>query len=293
MMKNILTFDIEEWFHANYCSIGKFKSCGESNFSANVHKLLELCSKNQCKATFFILGCIGENYRDIVKEIDREGHDIACHGYSHELAYNQTYDNFKEDVKKSVGILENVIGKKVLGFRAPSWSIIEKNMHYLEALEELGLKYDASIFPVKTFLYGIPNAARKIHRPVINGRELGIYEVPTSVFDFFGKGVGYSGGFYFRLFPEFIIKKLIKETNNKKMPAIVYLHPRELDAGEKRLKLPLNERFIHYYNVSKACGKLDHIMEGFEFTSIRDFLSEFYKEEFTGSAPLQKLKQED
>lgn len=279
-MKNILTFDIEEWFHANYCSTEKLESRCKSNFQANMDKLLELCNKNQCKATFFVLGCIGENYRDIVRAIDREGHDVASHGYSHELAYSQTFNEFTEDVKKSVGILEDITGKKVLGYRAPSWSIVEKNLHYLEALEQLGLKYDASIFPVKTFLYGMPHAPRGIHKPIVNGKELGLYEIPTSVFDFLGRGIGYSGGFYFRFFPEFFIKKQIQKSNNLNVPSIVYLHPRELDAGEQRLKLPPKERFIHYYNVEGTFQKLDRIMKEYDFTSIRDLLSEFYNEDF-------------
>lgn len=291
-MKNILTFDIEEWFHANYCCNTKLGKCEESNFSDNMYKLLELCNKNNCKATFFVLGCIGEDYRDIVKAIDREGHEIASHGYCHDLAYNQTFEEFKEDVKKSVGILEDITGKKVLGYRAPSWSIVEKNLHYLVALEELGLKYDASVFPVKTFLYGIPNAPRKIHKPVVNGRELNLYEIPTSVFNFMGKGVGYSGGFYFRFFPEFFIKRLISKSNSDKAPSVVYLHPREIDATERRLKLPPKERFIHYYNIHSTFKKLDSIMKDYDFSSIRDYLSEQYNEDFVMEACCTSVESE-
>jgi len=279
-MKNILTFDIEEWFHANYCDISSPDSCKDSNFRANMEKILELCSDNNCKATFFVLGCIGENYRDIVRMISDEGHDVASHGYCHELAYNQTREEFIEDVKKSVTILEDVIGKRVFGYRAPSWSIIERNLHYLEALEEIGLKYDASVFPVKTFLYGIPDACKTVHKPTIDGRELELYEIPTSVFSIMGKNLGYSGGFYFRVLPYPFIKKFIERSNKGNIPAVVYLHPREIDKSEQRLKLPLKESFIHYYNIKGTHGKLEKTMKKFEFTSVRNFLEEQYKVNF-------------
>lgn len=273
-MKNILTFDIEEWYHANYCGSPSTELCEGSNFRKNMDRLLELCALNKCKATFFVLGCIGENYRDIVRRISEEGHEVASHGYCHELAYNQTRNEFREDVKRSVGILEDVTGKKVLGYRAPSWSIIRKNLDYLEALEEIGLKYDASIFPVKTFLYGIPDACKNIHNPVVNRRALNLYEVPTSVLSLAGKGIGYSGGFYFRVFPYFVLKRIVKAANGAGIPAVVYLHPREIDELEKRLSLPPLENLIHYYNIKGTYKKLEKTLRHFRFTSVISFLEE-------------------
>lgn len=270
-VSNMLTFDIEEWFHANYDNIEPDTN-KRSNFRAHMDTLLQMCSDADCKATFFILGCIAEKYPDIVKKIAKEGHDVASHGYAHELAYKQTYHEFKAIVKKSVDILEQLTGVSVIGYRAPSWSITESNLHYLEALEDIGLKYDASIFPVKTFLYGFPSAPTIIHKPRVNGRELGIYEVPMSVIKVSGKNIGYSGGFYFRLFPKFIIKFAIKSANRQGRSSIVYLHPREIDANEHKLDLPLKEHFIHYYNVSGTQSKLEDIMKSFRFTSISDHL---------------------
>lgn len=278
-MNNILTFDIEEWFHANYDDKGAPKPGETSNFKNNMEKLLALCKKNNCKATFFILGYIGENYPDVVRAIANEGHEIASHGYSHDLAYHQTIDEFRADVMTSVAILEGITGKKIKGYRAPSWSIVEKNIHYLEVLEDLGFLYDASIFPVKTFLYGIPTAPKHIHHPMVDGRRLKLFEVPTSVFNFMGRGLGYSGGFYFRFFPEFFIKSVIRETNVKKAPSVVYLHPREIDGKEKRLNLPPKESFIHYYNINGTLRKLDNIMGEFDFTSIERYLSQHHTDE--------------
>jgi polysaccharide deacetylase family protein (PEP-CTERM system associated) len=268
-----LTFDIEEWFHANYDSINPDTFRGQgSNFRAQMDTVLRLCSDTGSKATFFVLGCIGEDYPDVVKAIARQGHDVASHGYSHQLAYRQSFDEFKADVKKSISILEDITGSQIQGYRAPSWSIIESNLHYLEALEELGLTYDASIFPVKTFLYGIPAAPTEIHKPLINDRTLNLYEVPTSVVKLFGKNLGFSGGFYFRFFPTFLIKQAIRAANRQGRSCIVYLHPREIDPAEQRLSLPLLESFIHYCNINSTKAKLQDIMRSFQFTSIAEHL---------------------
>ncbi|MGO4496725.1 DUF3473 domain-containing protein [Paenibacillus sp. 2RAB27] len=273
---NLLTFDIEEWFHANYDHVTPDRTKG-SSFRAHMDTLLQMCSDAGCKATFFTLGCIGEDYPDIVKAIAREGHDVASHGYAHELAYKQTKEEFRADVQKSLDILENLTGTKVLGYRAPSWSIVESNLHYLEVLEELGLVYDASIFPVKTFLYGIPSAKTEIHKPIVNGRELNLYEVPMSVMRIAGRNVGYSGGFYFRFFPEFIIRKAIQSANRRGKSSIVYLHPREIDVREHKLELPSKEHFIHYYNIKGTQTKLANMLEAFSFTSISEHLNNQYK----------------
>lgn len=270
---NMLTFDIEEWFHANFDQVNPADNKGRgSNFRAQMDTLLQLCSDTGCKATFFVLGCIGEDYPDVVRAIAREGHEVASHGYGHQLAYKQTFKEFKADVKKSVAILEDVTGTSVLGYRAPSWSIVQSNLYYLEALEELGMKYDASIFPVKTFLYGIPTARTEIHKPWVNGRELNLYEVPMSVIKLFGRNFGYSGGFYFRFFPKFLIKQAIHSANRRGESAIIYLHPREVDAMEQRLKLPYKEAFIQYYNVHRTNAKLLDILRSFSFTSISSYL---------------------
>lgn len=271
---NILTFDIEEWYHANFEGVNLASHRGtDSHFRANMELILQLCADTGCKATFFVLGCIGERYPDVVNSIARAGHEVASHGYGHQLAYRQTVDEFRDDVQKSAGILQDIIGTHVVGYRAPSWSIVESNLHYLEVLESLGMKYDASIFPVRTFLYGIPNACTSIHRPCVNGRELDLYEVPMSVVKVCGKNVGFSGGFYFRFFPGWLIKKGIRAVNAQGRSAIVYLHPRELDPAERRLSLPRLESFIQYFNVAGTRSKLEDILRYSRFTSIAERLS--------------------
>lgn len=270
---NLLTFDIEDWYHANYAGVELSTYRGNaSHFRANMDLLLQLCSDAGCKATFFVLGQIGEQYPAVVRDIFSAGHEVASHGYGHQLAYQQTYAEFRADVKKSADILQTLTGEKIWGYRAPSWSIIETNHHYLQALEELGLRYDASIFPVKTFLYGIPDAPTEIHHPSVNGRQLELLEVPMSVWRIGGRNIGYSGGFYFRLFPSWLIKRIIRSGNRSGRHSIVYLHPREVDPTGQRLDLPPLQSFIQYYNVAGAQAKLAGILRSFQFTSIRQRL---------------------
>jgi polysaccharide deacetylase family protein (PEP-CTERM system associated) len=268
---NLLTFDIEDWYHANYAGVNlsAYRS-NDSHFRANMDLLLQLCSDAGCKATFFVLGQIGEQYPEVVRDIIRAGHEVASHGYGHQLAYKQTYEEFRADVKKSADILQTLTGEKVWGYRAPSWSIMRSNHHFLQALEELGLHYDASIFPVKTFLYGIPDAPTEIHHPVVNGRKLELLEVPMSVWRIGGRNIGYSGGFYFRLFPGWLIKQIISSGNRSGRHSIVYLHPREVDPTGQRLDLPPLESFIQYHNVAGTQAKLAGILQSFQFTSIRE-----------------------
>lgn len=271
----MLSFDIEDWYHANYACVDMSGLRSRaSHFRQNVHKILQLCADHEAKATFFTLGSIGEDFPDVVREIAAQGHDLAAHGYAHELAYRQSADEFRADVHKSIVILEDAGGVKIRGYRAPSWSIVKKNYHYLRILQELGLQYDASVFPVDTFLYGIADAPQRIHRPVVDCVELDFYEVPMSVQSLLGKTFGYSGGFYLRTFPYWLIKAFIKNNSNRGKYSILYLHPRELDPTENRLELPFKERLIHYYNIQSTEYKLTQALKDFRFTSIGDYLRE-------------------
>ncbi len=269
---NMLTFDIEEWFHANYQGVDLGRRSQASNFRANMDRLLHLCDQNKCQATFFVLGVIAETYPDVIRQVHQAGHEVASHGYAHELAYRQSLAEFRQDVAKSLHILQSLLGEKICGYRAPSWSIIRENYHYLAVLEEQGLLYDASIFPVKTFLYGIPDSPLDIHRPRIGDRPLNLWEVPMSVMRIGGKNMGFSGGFYFRALPFWLIRRLMSARNAAGQQTIVYLHPRELDPQENRLQLPALESFIQYYNVAGTEKKLDRILQSFRFASIGQVL---------------------
>lgn len=271
-MKNILTIDLEEWFHANYHE-HLFDNTGyyEIRIVVNTLKLLEHFSKYNAKATFFVLGYVAEKHPELVKEIYQRGHEVASHGYAHELIHKQSRDEFRYDVQKSMALIEDIINDKVKGYRAPSWSIAEKSLWALEILEELGLVYDASVFPIKTYLYGIPSVPRFKYKPEYNDRKLEIYEIPMSTVRIFNKNIPFSGGFYFRLLPYQVVKTGIRMVNKENNPAIIYLHPREIDTSQPRLKLNFAEALIHYIGIRTCEDKLLRMLKEFEFISIEEY----------------------
>lgn len=264
-MKNILTFDIEDWQHANYPEMEIPEVSMEHALEENVLILLKLCKKYNAKGTFFILSSEAEKNPSIVEAILKEGHEIGSHGYSHELVYKMDKESFRKDIKKSIEILRGITGSKPLSYRAPSWSV-RRDMHwFFESLKEEGIKFDASIFPLKTFLFGDPESPP--HPFEIEG----IIEIPASVVNLFGIKIPFGGGFSFRLFPYFLTENFIKILNRKGIPAVIYLHPREIDPQHPKLFLPFRERFIHYYNIKNTLGKLEKLLNKFQFVSIGEY----------------------
>lgn len=272
-MKNIITIDLEDWYH---CNLGNNDVLEKriSTVEKNTNELLLLLKKYNAKATFFTLGVIAEDFPKLIKKIDSEGHEIASHGYGHELVYSLTPKEFEADIRKSKAILEKIINKKVIGYRAPSWSITENSLWALQILEKEGFKYSSSIFPIKTFLYGIPSAPQYPNKPIINNKKMNIYEFPPGTANFIVKKLGFSGGFYFRFFPLFIIKNIIKRRNKKGIPVICYLHPWEIDSNPPKMNLKGINKFIHYYGIKRCKKKFEKLLKSFEFTSVE----EYYKE---------------
>lgn len=271
-MENIFTIDTEDWFHANY-EDNLFANNKEiiSTVEQNTEVYLNLFQEFDAKATFFVLGHVAENHPNLIKKILKSGHEIASHGYGHQLVYKQTSEEFREDIHKSKCILEDIIGTEVKGYRAPSWSITNNSLWALDILIEEGFQYDSSIFPTKNFLYGIPDAPRFINNPVINGVQKDIIEVPPSTLKFI-MNIPFSGGFYFRAAPRWIIKAFTKILNIQSNETIFYLHPREIDAEQPRLNLSKRDAFIHYYGIHSCKSKLKFLLKSFDFTSIDDYL---------------------
>jgi len=264
-MKNILTFDIEDWYHANYPQMEIPDNSMEHSLEENVSILLKLCRKYNAKGTFFILSSEAEKNPFIVEMILKEGHEIGSHGYSHELVYKMGRESFERDLKKSIEILKEITGSKPLSYRAPSWSVRKEMLWFFETLREEGIKFDSSIFPLKTFLFGDPDS------PTHPFEIEGIIEIPASAINLFGVRIPFGGGFSFRLFPFFLTENFIKRLNRKGFPAVVYLHPREIDPKHPRLSLPLRERFIHYYNIKNTLKKLEDLLKKFQFVSIGEY----------------------
>ncbi|MEW5902101.1 MAG: polysaccharide deacetylase family protein [Acidobacteriota bacterium] len=264
---NLLTFDVEEWFRANYSSLRDFEEPeNDARIEPNVERILNLCARHQATATFFILGQTAERFPGLVRKIRECGHEIASHGHAHALIYNQPPQAFAADLKKSLAGLEAIIQERILGYRAPSWSAYSHWDWFFEILQRNGLVYDSSLFPAKTFLYGDRRAERFPHQIK------GLIEIPASTLMLAGRRIPFSSGFFFRLCPSGLIRHGIRSLNRLGLPAMVCLHPREIDTASPRLKLPPRERFIHYTGIRNAEHKLDRLLSSFHFCSIRDYL---------------------
>ncbi|WP_034630045.1 XrtA system polysaccharide deacetylase [Desulfotruncus alcoholivorax] len=269
VVNNLLTVDLEEWFHANYKKdIINIYKYSEHRIVENTHRLLKLFEECNAKATFFVLGWVAENYPKLVLDVCNKGHEIATHGYGHDLVGELSREKFIDDLVKSKQLIESIIGKKIIGYRAPSWSINKSNFWVFDILKEYDFQYDASIFPVNTFLYGIPDAPRF---PYV--LKQGILEIPCSTINLIGKNFGFSGGFYLRILPLWLVKYGINTLNKQGIPAVIYIHPREIDLFQPKILLSRKESFIHYYGIKNCYEKLRNLLKKYRFTSIRDYFN--------------------
>lgn len=274
-MKNILSIDVEDYFMVSaFSGIIPFESWGryESRIEKNTTLILSLLKKYNTKATFFVLGWIGERYPSLIKEIVREGHEIACHGYAHKLIYLQTREEFTEDIRKSKKILEHIISQPVIGYRAPSFSITVRSEWALDCLIEEGYRYDSSVFPIRHARGGIPHAKRFPYRIIRKDKK--IWEIPLSTIRLFGRNLPIAGGGYFRLFPYKFTEMGIRRVNAGKNPVIVYLHPWEFDPDQPRILTKGINRFRHYVNLHTTEYKLENLLKQFEFGPIRALFRE-------------------
>lgn len=271
-MINAMTVDLEDWHHSIDSIPFQDWDRYESRVEADTYKILEIFRQFEVRATFFVLGYVAENHPTLLKEIHSMGHEIATHGYSHRLIYRQTPKEFREDLNKSIKVIEDITQQKVLGYRAPYWTITKESYWALDILQEEGIKYDSSIYPVKTYLYGISGAP--VYPYIVkenNGNKL--IEFPPSTVTVCGLRVPIAGGFYMRALPSWLIRWGIKRINKKGQPAIVYIHPPEFDSLKPVVKLPFKERILHYYNLGVMEEKLKLLLSEFKFDSIKELLN--------------------
>ena len=272
---NALSIDLEDWYQvSDFNCIIKFSEWDkyENRLRRNTEKVLGLLDRHRVKATFFILTWNAEREPELVKEIHAAGHEISSHGYSHQLIYQQTPAEFADDLKRSRHLIENIIGEKVKGYRAPSFSVTNRSLWAVDILLQQGLQYDSSIFPISRSLYGIPSAQRFPHLlKRADGRQL--IEFPISTFRLGRWNLPFSGGAYLRALPQRLIGLLLRRINKVGQPGIVYFHPWEVDPGQPKLKLPGNKRTMHYVNLETAENKLHYLLSHFSFAPIKEVLS--------------------
>lgn len=266
-IQNAMTVDVEDYFHVSaFARSIKQKDWDDHQLRVvnNTVRLLDLFDQYQLKATFFILGWVAERKRDLVLEIAKRGHEVACHGYSHQLVYNQTPDEFRKETELAKNILEDITQQPVLGYRAASYSITEKSQWALDILAETGFVYDSSIFPVRHDRYGMPNTPEHPYRLTTpNGNN--IVEFPLSTVKIINYKLPIAGGGYFRLYPYWVSKMGLKSINHQQKQFIFYLHPWEIDPQQPKISASWFSRFRHYNNLDKCEDRLKQLMTDFKF----------------------------
>lgn len=275
-IKNALTVDVEDYFQ-----VAALKEAVdpadwpnmEYRVERNTDKLLELFDRQKVTATFFVLGWVAERSPELVRRIQAHGHEIASHGYSHELVYTQSPETFRQETRKSKQILEDITGNLIIGYRAASYSITPKSRWALDILCEEGFTWDSSIFPVHHDRYGMPGTP---HQPYVleapNGSTL--REFPLSTCPVGKYRMPIAGGGYFRLYPYALSRWGLGKINRAGQPFIFYLHPWEIDPGQPRLNVSAFSRFRHYNNLDKCMSRLERLLQDFRFGSVSDVLQE-------------------
>jgi polysaccharide deacetylase family protein (PEP-CTERM system associated) len=273
---NLLTFDIEDYYHLIYRNLLK-KSVEPSRVvETNTEQILAILGRHQVQATFFIVGRVARRFPQLVKAIANAGHEIASHGYEHVYVNRIGPERFRDDLKKSKEILEDTTGVKVLGFRAPAFSIDRSTPWAFDILSELGFRYDSSLFPVKTARYGVADMPQGAHCIQIeNGT---ILEVPLSTVTIMNRRVPVAGGGYLRVFPLAFNLWAIRQINREGRPAVVYMHPYEFEISPRALdysSVGLGNRFSAYLNHRKqlvnrrdSAAKLDRLLQTFSFQTV-------------------------
>lgn len=269
-IKNMMTVDIEDWYMD--LDISRWPSF-EDRVVLNTQHILDIFDKSKVKATFFVLGYVAEKFPELIMEIKDKGHEIGTHGYSHKSAMKQTPVEFEDDLLKSVSVIEGITNDKIMGHRACQFSLVEETSWMIDILKKNNFKYDSSIFPVNTHLYGVHDAPLYPYRissqNIKVDMEVDFHEFPLSIYrtPIIRKNIPVAGGFYLRFFPYYFIKYALRKINKMGQPAICYIHPWELDLKQPRI----NElRWYHYHKLDSTERKFEKLLEDFEFGAIRD-----------------------
>lgn len=272
---NILSFDIEEWFHPEIFS-GRFPADTWDNLESRVKKnteiILNFLSRKGLKATFFFLGWVAEKYPQIVLETAQEGHEIASHGYGHSMITHLSPEEFRKDLRRSLKILNSLSNHPVEGYRAPTFSVTKETLWSLPIMFEEGIRYDSSVFPIYHDRYGIPDAPREAYI-IYKDAEGEIWEYPMTTVRLGNFNFPCSGGGYFRLYPFQLSLKLMQRCQQEGRPIVFYAHPWEFDTGLPRVKLSFLGTMRHYRGIEKFLERLNIITEHFYFTSFKNAAS--------------------
>jgi len=267
---NAMTVDVEDYFQVSAFDrvVSRAAWAGyEARVVANTNRLLDAFASAGVRATFFVLGWVAERSPQLIRQIAAAGHEIASHGHNHQLIYSLTPRQFRDDVREAKWTLEQIVGRPVVGFRAPSYSVTRSSLWALDVLLEEGYQYDASIFPVHHDRYGIPDAERHPH--IIRRAAGALLEVPASTVRVGGVNLPIAGGGYFRLLPYWWTRWGIRRVNGvERRPVVFYMHPWEIDAEQPRLPVGRATRLRHYGGLGRTERRLQRLLADFRFDSI-------------------------
>lgn len=271
MIVNAATVDLEDWFQGltstnaqpeNWCTY-------EARLEGNTERLLALLDAHEVTATFFVLGQVADRYPALIRQIDAAGHEIGVHGYWHRMIHRLTPQEFAAELDQAVKALESLVSRPIIGHRAPYFSIGRHSLWALDVLRDKGFRYDSSFFPTRNMLYSYPEAPRF---PCRCGSGDSLMEFPVSTARWLGINWPIGGGFYVRALPYRIIRSGIRQLNRQGQPAVMYMHPWEIDTQQRYNKVTLRERVTHYYGRHGLVKKLERLFEEFAFSSLRDIL---------------------
>jgi polysaccharide deacetylase family protein (PEP-CTERM system associated) len=274
-IQNAMTVDVEDYFHVSALSeVIARKDWDKMEYRAerSTERLLEMFEQQRIKCTFFVLGWVAKRSPKLIRKLHDAGHEVACHGLTHELVYRQTPDVFRDETKQSKAMLEDIIGGPVLGYRAASYSITAQSLWAIDILCELGFKYDSSIFPIAHDRYGIPGAATSPGE-FVTAKGNRIVEFPLSTAKLLRWRMPVAGGGYFRLLPYAYTHWGLSKINREDgIPFVFYLHPWEIDPEQPRFAASWLSRFRHYTNLDQCEPRLRRLISEFKFTNMAQVL---------------------
>jgi polysaccharide deacetylase family protein (PEP-CTERM system associated) len=279
-LRDGMSVDVEDYFHveafADRVSFSQWPSF-QSRVRRNTESVLELFARYSCRATFFVLGWVAERDPQLVREIADAGHELGCHSYAHRRVDTLTAEEFREDLMRARGAIEDASGTRVAGYRAPTFSIVKNSLWALRILAEEGFLYDSSIFPIRHDLYGFPDAPRWPHEIQLADQGA-IFEIPMSTVRIWGQNLPVGGGGSLRLLPMAYTRRAIGAIHIRKHPLIVYFHPWEIDPEQPRVSGSLKSRLRHYTGLNRMRERLNRLLESANFGPLIDLVPDSHKE---------------
>ena len=268
-LTNALTIDFEDWYQGLEIPHTQWDGF-EDRIARSGPKLLSVLAEAGVRGTFFVLGRVAERHPELVREIAAAGHEIATHGWSHTLVYRMTPDEFRCELQQSIRLLEDLTGRRIVGHRAPFFSITRNSLWALDILAKSGIRYDSSIYPVLNYRYGIEDAPRWPYTVASGAHPL--TEFPITTWRLLGRNVPIAGGAYFRIYPYLLTRIAFQSINAAGRPAVFYLHPWELDPEHPRIPVPRRIALTHYVNLKATEGRLRRLLRDFRFAPMQEVL---------------------